>query len=200
MATHDDWPVFVSFYTDAYERLADNLREGLVRYGLPYRIQRREDQGSWVQNCAYKPKYLWQMLNAYPDRAIVWLDADAELLASPDVFRGRLECDVAVHYHRRPNRNRSLEVLSGTVYLAPTYKARLLVDRWVEECEMHPGTWDQRALQRALGGVEGLDVLDLPVEYVFIHDTHREQYPKKQPVILHRQHSRVVRRRKQRAP
>ena len=187
-----DRPIFVSFYTPSYEPLAHDLSESLHKFELEHYVEKVPDLGSWVKNCAYKPKFCWRMMERFPNRRLCWIDADAVVVKYPALLMLPLMVDLAVHTYVKKNRNHSNETLSGTVYLGATKRARMLVDRWIEECYFHPSAWDQRTLQTSIEKIEGIQVLNLPVEYCWIYDTHKREYPDKEPIVLHRQYSRVV--------
>jgi hypothetical protein len=92
----------------------------------------------------------------------VWLDADARV-RKPPVLLCHLRCDFACH-HRRG------ELLSGTLYFAPTPAATVLAEWWCRAQQVYPGEWDQRVLAKVLPTVPNLRVHELPASYVRIFD------------------------------
>src|SRR5580693_2565561 len=108
---HPEYPMVVSFYTDAfYLREAFELARSCEALQLDYDINQVRPEGSWARNTNLKPSFLQQMSLRYPDRAIVWLDADARVRALPTDFP-RIISPVAYHVFK------GREVLSGTVLL-----------------------------------------------------------------------------------
>ena len=183
-----DWPLFVSYATDEYYReQAARLRRSLEALGLDVDVVNVKDRGSWVLNCAAKAEVVLQALEENRTRNVVFLDADAEVVALPTLFR-ELEGDVAAHLRS------GSELLSGTLFFRNVPKVRELVRRWIELGRVKPAEWDQKTLELALaeGRRAGLAFEQLPPAYTFIFDTMARQHPDVDPVILHHQASRVV--------
>lgn len=177
-------PLFVSFYTPEYAEEARGLVDSLLAFDCDYDVRRIESRGSWVRNCAGKAEFLAMMLRDHAaGRPIVWLDADARVVASPVLFDS-LDCDVAAHWRN------GTELLSGTLYFGSTSIARGLCRTWASWCEELPNEWDQRCLQRAIDSSEAeLRIERLPSSYTRIFDANEMG----EPVILHRQASRRLR-------
>ena len=186
--------IIVAYYTrdTFYESYAEVFIDSVLAYGVPYYVEAIDNKGDWFKNTSFKPTFLKQMLDKFPDRNIVYVDIDAEFKAYPVLFE-EMDGDVAVHnldrslYKRRQVKD--WEVLSGTVFLRNNEKVRRIVERWEKECAKYPYVWDQRHLEKVLDG----DFYNLPEEYCTIFDTMRHV---KEPVILHHQASRELRRNK----
>lgn len=187
-------PLFINFFTADYAEAASKLKASLDRHHLEHLILPAEDRGSWVANCAQKPVFIAEQRRRFPGRPVVWLDADCEVLREPTLFLGMAaavsDIDLAVCRWQPPASTRMPEVLSGTVYVGDTEPARAILKAWERLSSDHPDAWDQRTLQAAIEEVPAANVLWLPVEYTFVFDTHRSQYPDADPVIQHYQHSR----------
>jgi len=185
-------PVYVSFYTPDYEDCAIDLMMSLETFGLSSDVQAFKDLGTWLKNCAAKPKYIWQMMSKHEGHPIVWIDADAVVRRRPELFDS-MEADLGVVRYEWPAPKR-VEILSGTVYVANNIKAHRLVDAWIEECADKPDIWDQKCLENAMERIEEkVKVTYLPISYAFISDTHRKKFPGVEPVIEHFQRSRRTR-------
>lgn len=184
-------PIYVSFYTPDYAEQAARLRASLEHWNLRCDIAAVGDAGTWVKNCAQKPHFILKQLQAYRS-PVVWVDADAEIVQRPDFARMYPpQTDVARCKYKWWNGK--IEVLSGTLYFGATVGAARLLCEWTEVCKLRPDMWDQHALEIALDSTSGLEVFELPVEYCFINDLHREQHLNAEAVIVHYQHSRVTR-------
>src|SRR5687768_4455304 len=101
-------PTFVSFYTPAYAAEAAGLVETLAAFDLPHDVRAAPDLGSWTANCNHKPAFLEEMRSEHPGRALVWVDSDARIRQTPDLF-DTLDCDFACHWRN------GVELLSGTM-------------------------------------------------------------------------------------
>lgn len=178
-------PLFVSYFTrgSPYEAEAAALSESLHEFRIPNCIEGVTPLGSWEKNCAYKPTFIGRMMDAHPGRPIVWIDADARLRRFPDLF-GKLSCDVAFH-------RKSGELLSGTLYFAPTKASRGIVERWQKSCAEDSRAWDQHCLQSVVQeNLPGAVFGELPASYVSIFDAHMCD----EPVIEHMQRSRKLKK------
>jgi hypothetical protein len=189
-------PLFISFYTPDYEADVVRMMKSLDEHDLNYQVEVMEDLGGWHANCAHKPKFIWDMMDAHPGRDLVWIDADAVVRSRPAIFESKLGCDIGAVRFDHPRMKKRHEILSGTVFVRPTVGARRLVDRWIELCEEHPNRWDQRCLRDALGELvpDKVRWLQLPVSYAYINGMFEVMFPKTEPVIEHFQHSREMRK------
>jgi hypothetical protein len=174
-------PLFVSFYTDAYAEHAAGLIESLEAFGLAYDV-RRVSGGDWLDNVNFKPAFLLGMMREHQSCPLVWLDADARVRQKPVLFN-TLDCDFAAHWRHGE------ELLSGTMYFAPTVAARRLCAEWRNACWLNPREWDQKTLQRVIAaGVRRLRVERLPSEYTRVFDDPKMG----EPVVEHLQASRQL--------
>jgi hypothetical protein len=195
-------PIYVSYYTvgGGYEEEAAGLLQSLDAFKLPYRaigvnLQAPSAQRAaqaWRGAAQYKAEILRDMLKAMPGRALVWLDADARVVAEPELFAS-LNCDLAGHWYR------GRELLSGTLYFGPSAAARQLVEDWIQSNRAQPGSWDQRNLQRIVAASTKLHVERLPPEYAWIDagggkDLSFRAYGSRRPVIVQRQASRRLKK------
>jgi hypothetical protein len=187
-------PVYTAFYTPDYAHVVKRLIASLNAHGLKHDIQKMEDTGRWVTNCAKKARFVWEMMDKYPKSKIIWVDADAVVHGRPVLIEQALEdWDFAVTKYSWTKLDR-YEILSGTVGVAPTVGARKVVDRWIEECEMNTSRWDQKSLRAAVERSTDARIFFMPISYCFISDTHRWEFPHVEPVIEHFQESRRTRR------
>lgn len=185
-------PVVVSFYTEntGYEREADFLMRSCVAHGMPFDIQGRPSRGEWVENCSMKPGFILDMMGKYPDRPIVWLDADATLQQRPLMFE---KIGPGIDFaccHTEFIKEIGPQVASGVLYFAPTPKAKDLVVRWNYLCKSNTKAWDQAHLQSLLVGWDGGRTM-LPSAYCHLFDNKNE--PVGGVVIMQHQASRRLR-------
>jgi hypothetical protein len=176
-------PLYVSFFTPAYAEEAAGLVASLDALGLPHHVRAVRDRGRWAANCGLKAAFIAAEMELNPGRPVVWLDADARVRQRPALFDA-IDCDLAAHWRH------GVELLSGTLYIAPTDAARDLLSRWNRRCEAAPEVWDQVNLAdvvREMG--DGLRVVDLPASYTRIFDDPKMG----EPVIEHMQASRRLR-------
>jgi hypothetical protein len=183
--------LIVSYYTNntLYEQEAQKFILSLKKFAIPYYVEGVENLGSWQKNTSYKPTFIKKMLLKFPESSIVWVDCDAQFFAYPTLF-DNLSCDVAIYVYdgkEYKHKNWIPELLSGTVYFRNCPKVLDFVEQWEKLCREHFGVWDQKHLASVLKN----DFELLPGEYCKIVD--KMQYIKN-PVIVHYQASRIVRR------
>ena len=185
--------IVVGYFTRGtfYEDYAQTLVKSLNKYNVPYHIEGVENLGDWYKNVNYKPTFIKRMMNKFPDMNIVYVDCDAEFLGYPKLFE-KIESDIAVHLFDKSHFNKKFEgfeVLSGTIFLRNTDETHKLVEKWEELCKRKPCQWDQKSLEQILNGV----FYNLPEEYCKIYNV---RYGAKNPIIVHYQASRRVRKQK----
>jgi len=190
----NNW-IITSYYTIGtfYRELADTFAKSLKQHNVLYYIEGVPNLKDWSKNTNYKPTFLLSMLNKFPDKDIVWIDCDAELKRYPELFN-KLDCDVAAHEFNRSlyqlhHENTPTELLSGTLFLRNNEKVYEIVKKWIQECSENPRVWDQKSLAKVLNG----NYYRLPAEYCCIDRVMRKI---QNPVIIHYQASRQVRRNK----
>ena len=189
-------PVIVAFYTKGtgYEAQVEQLKITLKRFNLENDVVGIPDKGSWHKNTFYKPHFILRMMRKYPDRSIVYVDADAKIRMNPVLFNN-LKCDFACHFHH-PRK----ELLSGTLYFGNTKGSHYLINKWIEEDKRHPKThMPQKNLRTVFDRERGnIKWKTLPVEYCMIYDSNFRY--KVNPVVEHFQLSRKYKGSKSRKP
>lgn len=188
-------PIYTAFYTRGtmYEQEAARLRASLEALGLPHDIRAIDDRGNWVRNAAYTAHHIHAMQIEYPDRPIVQLDADAVVWKRPTLFDegGGMAAgtDIAIHWRR------GHELLNGTIWLAPTDRARLVIEKYRDLVISRPEcTNEQTLLDCAIGEcAELLKIFKLPAGYCFIADIMQNDLAEGEAVVIeHLQASRVA--------
>ncbi len=173
-------PLYVGFYTPTYKDEAVECVATLDAFGLEHEFVPVESKGSWVANCAMKPSIISALMRRHPLRPLVYLDVDARVRQYPAKFDDFSDDDFGCHFFR------GQELLSGTLYIAPSLNARWIISGWEIECERSPELWDQKVLERVLKIVSFAKVRRLPSRYCRIFD----QNEMGDPVIEHMQASR----------
>lgn len=189
-------PIVVSFYTEGtgYQMEAYRLMESLHRFGWEYDVRPVPNMGGWKKNNDYKPRFIGEMLKAHPGRDVVWVDADAVMMAYPEELVNR-ECDFGCHvvewwkYPGRESWTGKKEYLGGTVYVGNTRAGRKLVRDWVGYLASNPTLTDQQAMGKVVEAVDRdkVKVWEMPAAYCQIFDSMAAAG---EPVIEHTQASR----------
>ncbi|MBW2560048.1 MAG: hypothetical protein JRE40_04235, partial [Deltaproteobacteria bacterium] len=130
----------------AYVEELRALEKTLDQFGLDKCLSLLPSLGSWEENCIQKTGIIATTMKKYPDRPVVWIDADARIISIPHMLMNMpVGIDFAVHYCYTKRQTNVLN--SGTLYFAPTKEARELVRLWEKKNVENPKEWDQRNLQ-----------------------------------------------------
>lgn len=176
------YPTVISFATDNYRNDSARLLRSLDRWNLSHYIEYIPDRGSWETNCAYKPTFILDYMEHHGSESVIWLDADAELVAEPDLFELPTGFDFAVH--SRPDQQHRMRFASGTLFFSA--RALDLLREWERVQLQDSSTWDQQTLFEAYESMEKKpETCFLPKSYLtkFDEDTTNA-------VIVHHQASR----------
>lgn len=183
--------IVVSFFTKGsdYEKDARRLKRSLRKFKIDYDIkgveQKLESRYDWKMNTHYKPEFILQMVEKHPDKSIVWVDADAEVVKEPVKFKSFTD-DVGVHMRPRPD-GQQPELLSGTMIFKNNEKSREILHKWIDRNyeDQVMDKSEQINLQKVLEVVQPVSINWLPHSYVSF-----DIYPDDDPVIVHHQASR----------
>lgn len=179
-------PIYVSFYTPNYAPDAAELIRTLDEFGLPHCVEFVKSQGDWNANTHYKTTFLLRMMERFPGRPLIWVDADARIKKTPVFFDTLHGCDFAAHWKG------GTEMLAGTMYWGPTPSAKRLLEMWADAIKANLSKSDQPALHRLVEPPPPWLILaKLPPAYTAIFDA--AMVPVGEEVILHTQASRRLR-------
>ena len=177
--------IVCGWYTPDYKRWADKLSAGLDRLGIDRDIVAVPKlDGGWERNTLRKAAEVRRAIDRHPDRPIVFLDVDCEVLGPlDDLVNTRADVRLYIRVKRRRSSGEVKwgGIRSGTMVLNPTSGARELVDLWVAESEAaHYGDVDQSTLAIALAKASSTSYAPMPLAYcATIGDKHPY------PIILH---------------
>lgn len=187
----------IGFTTNEYyRRQSERLEASLTKYGIPYQIERLEHPGSWHKAVSMKPAFIKRMLEETTLDGVLYLDADAEVVAPLRTKELEYFGDIAFTKFRRSH-DHDLEFLTGTMYFRRCPETLGLVDEWIDSVPLweHSQTPEQAALKHVLAGHPTFKTYDLGPAWTYIHDDFKELYPDVQPLIMHYQASREYRER-----
>lgn len=148
----------VSGYTKntPYEKEINNLRISLKQFGFTdEHLVPFENKGTWEKNCQYKAYIIKEKLKQL-NTPVVWLDADAVLKKSPDIFC-QINEDLGLCFYRQ-------ELMSGTLFFKPTENNFKLLDEWIKLNNENPQKWDQKVLQQIVNNWK-INYYKLPLSY-----------------------------------
>ena len=186
-------PIYISYYTldSPYEKEVDNLVTSLIQHGLPYELWPMKSLGSWEANCRLCPTVCREAMEDYPNRPIVFLDADSIVRQAPELLENMpSDIDFAVAYIKfHPRQPKKLG--AACLYFAPTAKALGLVKEWERRCKLDRARGDSEILQEIIDEDEwGGKWLNLPGTYCKVFDNHAQDGAGEPPIIEEFQASR----------
>ena len=189
----------VGYYTvnTPYEEEAQNLLRSLNKLGLNHDILGVNSLGNWQANTRFKAGFMLDMLIKWPNHRLLYVDCDAVVHSSPDLFKD-YHCDIAVRW--QDFRWRQNECLSGTIYMENNERTKRICEMW-RDINIEEGNQSTRMEQWNLDTViqkmkdedPKFRYKNLPPEYTMIFDSMRGMYPNIVPVIEHFQASRRFR-------
>lgn len=192
----------VTFYTTGtgYEKEVMNLIKSATALKVPITVYDYPPTGSWRGNLNYKSACILRAFEEFPEKDIVFIDADAVIVSKPILFdelSAKHEYDVSAHFFKYyPRSGDADELLSGTLWIQNNEPGRACVKRWNEIGLARPESRHQMCLKMAIAELqkEGtkIRVFRHPFAYTYIFDYYRAGHGVV-PVIKHFQASRRFR-------
>lgn len=192
--------VVISYYTFGtdYEKEILKLKSSLKKFDIPYYFFSKRPLGNWRANLNYKSAVILEAFEKFPQKDIVFIDADGIVKQYPELFdflSANRTHDIAVHYHHYKQSLPGGSLLSGTLWLRNCDKTKRLVERWNKIGQDNLDIRHQHCLNIAIREFEDIaepmQVFKLPKEYAQIFDNFQNR---SKPVIEHFQASRRLRR------
>lgn len=162
------------FYTASYQEHAMRLKSSLDQFKISYYFSEVEDAGYWEANTRLKPHFVLDCLNKFPDKDILYLDADAVVKKPIDYFN-RVTADVAF-YKTKGMPGMSHDYLASTMFFRNTEPTKALVKQWIaEQVDGKETQVDQDSLDAAMIKFDNkITVEPLPAGYIKIFDKDYE--------------------------
>lgn len=193
--------VICAFYTKdtIYEDIIKTyLVPSIDKWKLQSCIIEVDNEGSWKQNVAKKPTIIYDLLNDFENKTLVFLDADCIIEQYPALFNEVKDYDIGFHrldwntWYR--NNSSRKELLTGTLFINNNYKTKELVYEWMNRAKALD-MWEQRVLEDMLPSFRhDLKIYELPLNYCYIDSLPNGQKPHvlcDNVVIRHMQASRL---------
>lgn len=166
------------FYTDSYRGHALNLKQSLDKFNLNYYFKEVEDAGYWEANTRIKPHFILECLKKFPNKNVLYLDADAIVKKPLDYFN-RITADVAF-YKTKGIPGMSHDYLASTMFFSNTDNTIALVEQWIaEQVDGKQTQVDQDSLDAAmdkLGNTLIVEALNPGYIKIFDKDYNGEVY------------------------
>lgn len=178
--------VACAFYTSGYLDNVLDLKASLERFGLNYHLKLVRGQSTWEATTRFKPLFVAECLEKFPDKDILYLDADAIVRKSPDRL-AEIKSDVGLLFTPVVrDRKRYLTIAAGTLYIRNTPGGRRFAKTWQsKEPEVGSLGLDEDMIYCAFNELDGVSFTALPRSYSKVFDSAGPD-----PVIEHFQASR----------
>lgn len=162
--------VVCCFYTDSYRDHALSLKQSLDAFDLNYYFKEVADAGYWEANTRIKPHFILECLEQFPDKDVLYLDADA-LVKKPLDYFNHITADVAF-YKTKGMPGMSHDYLASTMFFSNTPNTIKLVKQWIaEQVDGKRTQVDQDSLDVAMDKLgDNLTVEALNPGYIKIFD------------------------------
>ncbi|GAA0320103.1 putative nucleotide-diphospho-sugar transferase [Psychrobacter aestuarii] len=166
----DDRFFVCCFYTDSYLSHALSLKDSLDAFGLNYVFKKVDDAGYWEANTRIKPHFILDCLQQFPDKDVLYLDADA-LVKKPLDYFNHIDGDVAF-YKTKGMAGMSHDYLASTLFFRNTPATVTLVKQWIaEQVDGKRTQVDQDSLDVAMEKMgDSITVTPLSPGYIKIFD------------------------------
>lgn len=156
--------IVIAYHTDdvRYTTYATALLETIKKFNLDHDVVTIPSFGNWLKGTNYKSAFIDSMQQKYPDKDLLYVDADSGFLRAPVLFDEPYPHDVGLFLRSQK------ELHAATIYLKASANARVLVQRWKLLQEENPRATDQCLLQKLVNiyGKAGLvDIGQLPHAY-----------------------------------
>lgn len=160
--------VVCAFFTDNYADQVASLAASVESFGLAFYKKRYDSRGFWEANTRIKPEFLLHCLDKFPDKDVLYLDADSVMKKFPDLlvnFNG----DIGV-YASDTRQGFTHSYLTGTLFLTNNDCVRRFLHRWIESQGAKATDVDQDGFQKAVQWSTDVRVVSLPASYTKIFD------------------------------
>src|SRR5699024_423168 len=145
-------------------------KESLDKFTRNYDCKGWEDAGYWEANTRIKPDFILECLKKFPNKYILYLDADA-LVKNPLDYFNTISADVAF-YKTKGLPGMSHDYLASTMCFSNTANTINLVEQWItEQVDGNQTQEDQDSLDVAIEKLgDNLTVEALNPSYIKIFD------------------------------
>lgn len=165
----EDHFVACGWYTPDYAKWVSPLLQRLDTLGVPHDFVKVDKRpGGWEANTLAKPLHARNARSRHPDKTILLLDVDCDVLGTRDDLAriANIEGDVGLYAKIKVRRSGKpvFGARSGTMVLRPNENTHTLIAEWIKACDVAtPFAVDQDILVAALGRVPHLSITILDI-------------------------------------
>jgi hypothetical protein len=181
--------IVCGFYTnDRYRELAAKMKASVVGFGYEVALYKRphhpDPETAWGMALLHKSQIIRQAMIDFPKEDILYLDADCEMVARPDMLlRSDGDFDIAWSWIRPKHPH------GCSSFYRATPAARAFLDRWCASPEEFPHIrLDEIHQFFALRHQQERGLVrfkTLPPAYAWVPFSMGKQFPGAKPIIVH---------------
>lgn len=163
--------IVCAFYTPNYLPQILALKRSLEAHGIAHFLKRYEKRDTWEETTRIKPAFLGACLDRFPDKDVLYLDADAVVLKPLDFFE-TVTADVSLLLTpKRKHERNYLRLSSGTILIRNTPGGRRFVETWKSaEPLCSKINHDEDMIHKIFPKLAGVSIALLPTAYSKIFD------------------------------
>jgi hypothetical protein len=175
-----------AFYTESYIPQITALKRSLEEQGISHFLKCYERLATWEQTTRLKPVFVDYCLKRFPDKDVLYLDADC-IVRRPLHFFQDVSADVSMLFHpQKKGAMHYLRVSAGTLLVRNTPGGRKFAELWKgAEKNCRRLSLDEDMIYMAFADLAGVSIAVLPSSYYKVFDK-----PGCEPTIEHFQASR----------
>lgn len=126
----------ISFYTEGdeknyYVKCADRLRENCKQYNLDLDLVKKENLGSYRDNCLSKPKFILDKLNEHQS-PLVWVDVDTIFRNYPEHFYSEQLLNVDIGFSSSHPHLGGMK--ASPLYFNTNELSKVFLEDWISVC------------------------------------------------------------------
>lgn len=180
-----------SFFTNAkYKKLVTQMETSVKPFGYPVSIHEMphhaDPETAWGINLRHKPEVVLRTMDAYPEDDVLYMDADCEMMAVPELLFRHRDADVALNFIRPKHPHGCVLYFKAKARGEYGYK---VAKDWKDSYELYPHIrLDEIHFYYSLKanqGLPGFHLLSLPFSYTWVTWTAGHAYPGAKPIIRH---------------
>jgi hypothetical protein len=177
--------IVIGWFTPNYRPLAEKFAENLNEHLIPFHLYAKPNLGKeW--NTTQKPKVVLEAMKEYPDKTLILMDVDMEILENihpVTEFHGDVGIAMfarSMHKGRKIKHWLAVECSSRVVVFKPTTKAKRFVERWAQRIANSDFNHDEYNMMWAF-----LDSPDIRFSYIDERYSGREVNTLPGAIIVH---------------
>jgi tetratricopeptide (TPR) repeat protein len=159
---HNNKFMMITMFPAKYADLANDLINSANKFQVPLTAYKLSKIKTWKEALQHKPKIILDALEKYTDKDIVWLDPDATILESPDLFNNMKG---NISFLTLDDKGGS--IISKTICFKNNSWVKNFVKNWILEADRDKNNKDAAFRKMVKKNKDKNNICNLPAEYAF---------------------------------